>query len=114
MATRKMVRYALVATALVPVFAGKETQKASENPKGPKNGDDVKPPKEVVETVEACWGEGLDENQFALQGEPDEICDDPSKAPQVVDDGYEPSIFGGEPEHLDGHPKESKNDGEIW
>ena len=61
LATRKMVKYALVATALVPVFGDSETSKSSEFPKDPKNGDDVEPPKEVVETVDANWGEGLEE-----------------------------------------------------
>ena len=75
--------------------------------------NDVKPPKEVVETVEVCWGEGLGENEFVLQGELDEACANPSRPPQDVDDGYEPPIFGDESEHVIGDPKESTNDGEI-
>ena len=63
-----MVKYALVATALVPVFGGSETSNSSEIPKDPKNGDEVEPPKEVVETVDANWGEGLEEKEFVLQG----------------------------------------------
>ena len=94
LATRKMVKYALVATALVPVFGDSETSKSSEFPKDPKNGDDVEPPKEVVETVDANWGEGLEEREFVLQGEPDEICEDPKKVLEGEDDQYEPHCWG--------------------
>ena len=76
-----MVKYALVATALVPVFGDSETSNSSEISKDPKNGDEVEPPKEVVETVDANWGEGLEEKEFVLQGGPDEPCDDPKKVP---------------------------------
>ena len=37
-------------------------------------------------------GEGLEEREFVLQGEPDEICEDPKKVPEGEDDEYEPSI----------------------
>ena len=56
----------------------------------------LNPPKEVVETVDANWGEGLEEREFVLQGEPDEICEDPKKVPEGEDDEYEPSIAGDE------------------
>ena len=56
----------------------------------------LKPPKEVVETVDANWGEGLEEKEFVLQGELDEPCDDPKKVPDGDDDEYEPSIAGDE------------------
>eukprot|EP00435_Cladocopium_sp_Y103_P000232 s4628_g1.t1 len=95
LATRKMVKYALVATALVPVFGGGETSKSPEVPKDPKNGDDGESPKEVVEMVDACWGEGLEEKEFVLQGEPDETGDDPKRVEKAEDElDYEPSIFG--------------------
>ena len=65
--------------------------------KTPKNGDEIEPPKEVVETVDANWGEGLEEKEFVLQGEPDEPCDDPKKVPDGDDDDeYKPSIAGDE------------------
>ena len=34
--------------------------------------------------------------EFVLQGEPDEICEDPKKVPEGEDDEYEPSIAGDE------------------
>ena len=63
----------MVATALVPVFDGKENQKKrnleiSKGPKDPKPGDEMEPPRETVETVDVYWGDRLEEKQFALQG----------------------------------------------
>ena len=54
----------------------------------------LNPPKEVVETVDATWGEGLEETEFVLQGEPDEICEDPKKVLEGEDDEYEPHCWG--------------------
>ena len=73
-----------------------ETSKSSEIPKDPKNGDDVEPPKEVVETVDANWGEGLEEKRsLYFRGSRNEPCDNPKKVPDGDDDEYEPSIAGG-------------------
>ena len=81
MATKRIVRYALVATALVPVWDEK-TEKET-NPKDEETGD------QKIETVDGCWGEGLDENEFPL-------------APKNEDDEI---VLEGEP------PKESRDEG---
>ena len=64
MATNQMVKYALVATALVPYM-----DDYKENPK-----DDA-----PVEVVEPCWGEGIDE---PMEGEM--MVDDPEKPEELV------------------------------
>ena len=91
LATKRIVKYALVATALVPVM---------DSPPGDEGKDEKVPA--LVETVDGCWGEGLDEESFSLDAAPDgsgEIDGKEESAPPGVegcesksaDDGYVPT-----------------------
>ena len=62
LATKRVVKYGLVATALVPVF---ETPPKDGN--GGSDGND-----ESIETVDPDWGEGIEEKDFSLEGDDDE------------------------------------------
>ena len=62
------MRYGLVATALVPVFGSPpgDEPPAAEKPVDAEMSSDASRP---METVDACWGEGLDEKEYSLQGD---------------------------------------------
>ena len=64
LATKRVVRYGLVATALVPVF---DSPPGDGPPAGEKPVDGEKPhdAPRPMETVDACWGEGLDEKEYS-------------------------------------------------
>ena len=57
-----------LATALVPVF---DSPPGDGPPAGEKPVDGEKPhdAPRPMETVDACWGEGLDEKEYSLQGD---------------------------------------------
>ena len=69
LATKKIVKYGVVATALVPVFDSPpgDEPSAAEQPivAGDVSSDAPRP----METVDAFWGEGLDEKEYSLQGD---------------------------------------------
>ena len=92
LATKRIVKYALVATALVPVM---------DSPPGDEGKEEKVP--SSLETVDGCWGEGLDEESFSLDVAPDGSGESDGKEkaarPGVegceskndVDDGYVPT-----------------------
>ncbi len=55
LATKRVVKYGLVATALVPVF---ETPQKNENEGSDRTED-------AIETVDPDWGEGIEEKDFS-------------------------------------------------
>ena len=69
LATKKVVRYGLVATALVPVFDSPPGDETSAAEKPLVAGDVSSDAPQPMETVDACWGEGLDEKEYSLQGD---------------------------------------------
>ncbi|MCG8453601.1 MAG: transposase family protein, partial [Spirochaetales bacterium] len=102
LATKRVVRYGLVATALVPVF---DSPPGDEPPADEKPVDVEKPPDapRPMETVDACWGEGLEEKEYSLQGDETVETDPPGSSVENVKDhdggdghetDYEPSIMG--------------------
>ena len=103
LATKKVVRYGLVATALVPVFDSPPGDETSAAEKPLVAGDVSSDAPQPMETVDACWGEGLDEKEYSLQGdEKTEENPEGDEGEKVKDhdggDGnetdYEPSIMG--------------------
>ena len=84
LATKRIVRYALVATALVPVLGGEsEKEKGEEVKKGNP---------EQIETVDGCWGEGMEEKDFSL--EPPEISGEDPEKDTPLHDGEEGMELG--------------------
>ena len=86
LATKRVVKYGLVATALVPVF---ETP-----PKDGNEGSDGN--EETIETVDPDWGEGIEEKDFSLEGDDDE---GPQKD-QEREDPKDPEKFPKKPENF--------------
>ena len=93
LATKRVVKYGLIATALVPVF--------DEPPKMIDDDDDGKDEHRVdddeIEAVDPVWGEGLNEDEYILQDEVREgpELDDPKSGEirDLGDSDYEPEIF---------------------
>ena len=117
LATKRIVKYALVATALVPV---------SDSPPGDEGKEEKVPLS--VETVDGCWGEGLDEESFSLDvavDAPEEIGLGPGRSKvkkrtplrgskgcgsrDDLDEGYVPTTDEETcDENMDGQPPQAK------
>ena len=90
LATKRVVKYGLIATALVPVF--------DEPPKMIDDGEDEhRVDDDEIEAVDPVWGEGLNEDEYILQDEVREgpELDDPKSGEirDLGDSDYEPEIF---------------------
>lgn len=88
LATKRVVKYGLIATALVPVF---DVEPPKEETPNERNLDT-----EVVECVDPDWGEGLDEGEYPLTNGDEEV-DEPHKerdGGNLGDSEYEPTEFG--------------------
>ena len=83
--TGEKVRYAMVATLLVPVF-----QEVEETPKTPQEEpcESREEGKGLVEVVDPCWGEGCEEDEFSL------CSPEKEEEPEGVDVGHELSSKG--------------------
>ena len=92
LATKRVVKYGLIATALVPVFDEPPKMIDDDDGKDERRVDD-----DEIETVDPVWGEGLNEDEYILQDEAREEPElgDPKSGEvrDLGDSGYEPEIF---------------------
>ena len=85
----------MVATALVPVFDAPPNEDSTERDAPKAVGDDPKAAPQPIETVDACWGEGMDEKEYPLTPGEETVDVGEETAPKDgAETDYEPSIAG--------------------